>query len=86
MSIRKIAAMTGLSISTVSNVLNDTRVTSEESKQKVLEAAGKIGYRPNLAARMLRTQRSNTVALIIPTDEANRNANFFYMDLSLIHI
>ncbi|BDF72322.1 LacI family transcriptional regulator [Oscillospiraceae bacterium] len=83
MSIRKIAAMTGLSISTVSNVLNDTRVTSEESKQKVLEAAGKIGYRPNLAARMLRTQRSNTVALIIPTDEANRNANFFYMDMLL---
>lgn len=83
MSIREIAEMTGLSISTVSNVLNDSRATSEESKQKVLEAADKIGYRPNLAARMLRTQRSNTVALVIPTDEANRNANFFYMDVLL---
>lgn len=45
--------------------------------------ANKIGYRPNLAARMLRTQRSNTIAFIIPTDERNRNANFFYMDILL---
>ncbi len=45
--------------------------------------ANKIGYRPNLAAGMLRTQRSNTIAVIIPTDERNRNANFFYMDILL---
>ena len=83
MSIREVARLTGLSISTVSNVLNGSRAVSEESRQKVLAAAEKIGYRPNLAARMLRTQRSNTVALIIPTDEANRNANFFYMDVLL---
>lgn len=75
--------MTGLSISTVSNVFNGKRAVSEESRQKVLAAADKIGYRPNLAARMLRTQRSNTVAFIIPTDEENPNANFFYMDVLL---
>ena len=83
MSIRKIAEMTGLSIATVSNVINGTRPTSEESKRRVMAAAAQIGYRPNLAARMLRTQRSNTIAFIIPTDEANRNANFFYMDVLL---
>lgn len=83
MSIRKLAQMTGLSIATVSNVLNGTRATSEESKTRVLAAAEEIGYRPNLAARMLRTQRSNTIALIVPTDESNRNANYFYMDMLL---
>ncbi|MCI2058107.1 MAG: LacI family transcriptional regulator [Oscillibacter sp.] len=83
MSIRKIAKMTNLSIATVSNVLNGTRPTSESSRQKVMEAAEQIGYRPNLAARMLRTQKSNTIAYIIPTDEHDRNANFFYMDVLL---
>lgn len=83
MSIKQVAKMTGLSISTVSNVFNGKRAVSEESRQKVLAAADEIGYRPNLAARMLRTQRSNTVAFIIPTDEENPNANFFYMDVLL---
>lgn len=83
MSIRDIAERTGLSISTVSNVLSGNRAVSEKSRQKVLSAAAELGYRPNLAARTLRTQKSNTVALIIPTDEANRNANFFYMDVLL---
>ena len=83
MSIKQVAEMTGLSIATVSNVFNGNRPVSEESRQKVLVAAEKIGYRPNMAARMLRTQRSNTVAFIIPTDEENRNANFFYMDVLL---
>ena len=47
----------------------------------VLRAAREIGYRPNLAARMLKTQRSNTIAFVIPTDESNPNANFFYMNI-----
>ncbi len=83
MSIKKISEMTGLSTATVSHVLNGKRKVSEENRQKVLLAARQIGYRPNLAARMLRTQKSNTIALVFPTDEANRNANFFYMDVLL---
>ena len=83
MSIKQVAKMTGLSIATVSNVFNGNRPVSEESRQKVLAAAEKIGYRPNMAARMLRTQRSNTVAFNIPTDKENPNANFFYMDVLL---
>lgn len=83
MSIKKISEMTGLSTATVSHVLNGKRRVSEGNREKVLLAARQIGYRPNLAARMLRTQKSNTIALVIPTDEANRNANFFYMDILL---
>lgn len=83
MTIKKIAEMTGLSIATVSHVLNGKRKVSDGSREKVLLAARQIGYRPNMAAQMLRTQKSNTIALVIPTDESNRNANFFYMDLLL---
>lgn len=83
MSIRKIAEMTGLSTATVSHVINGRRPVLEENRKKVLEAAKSIGYRPNLAAQFLRTQKSSTIALVIPTDEGNHNANFFYMDVLL---
>jgi len=83
MGIKRIAEMTGLSTATVSHVLNGNRRVSDSSREKVLLAAREINYRPNLAARMLRTQKSNTIALVIPTDESNRNANFFYMDVLL---
>ncbi|MCE5208496.1 MAG: LacI family transcriptional regulator [Chloroflexi bacterium] len=83
MSIKKIAEMTGLSTATVSHALNNNRKVSDSSRQKVLIAAHEIGYRPNLAARMLRTQKSSTIAFVIPTDELNRNANYFYMDVLL---
>lgn len=83
MSIKKIAEMTGLSTATVSHVLNGNRKVSAKSREKVLLAAQEIDYRPNMAARMLRTQKSNTIAMVIPTDESNRNANFFYMDVLL---
>ena len=75
--------MTGLSTATVSHVLNGNRKVSERSREKVLLAAREIGYRPNLAAQMLRTQKSNTIALVIPTDESNHNANYFYADTLL---
>ncbi len=81
MSLKKIAEMTGLSIATVSHALNGTRAVSEDSREKVLNAAKVVGYRPNMAARMLRTQKSNTIAIIIPSDINNTNANYFYMDV-----
>lgn len=81
MGIRKIAEMTGLSTATVSHVLNGTRKVSKASRDKVFSAADSIGYRPNIAARMLRTKKSRTIALIIPSDESNTNANYFYMDV-----
>lgn len=56
MSLKKIASMTGVSVSTVSRVLNDASPTcaSKETKDKVWKAAREIGYRPNEAARQLK--------------------------------
>lgn len=78
---RTIAQMTGLSVTTVSHALNGTRQVSKRSMDLINEAAAKINYRPNLAAQMMKTQRSRTVALIIPETEQNNSTNCFFFDV-----
>lgn len=65
-SIKDVAKEAGVSIATVSRVLNDVDVVNEETKKKVLEAINKLGYRPNIVARSLKTQKTRTVGIIIP--------------------
>jgi len=57
-TIRDVAREAGVSIATVSYVLNDTKPVSEETRRKVLEAARKLGYHPSNMARGLRSHRS----------------------------
>ena len=45
------------------------------------EAVKKIGYKPNLAAQMLKTNRSHIIALIIPSTEPNNSTNCFFFDV-----
>jgi LacI family transcriptional regulator len=65
-SIKDVAKEAGVSIATVSRVLNDVDVVNEETKKKVQEAIAKLGYRPNIVARSLKTQRTKTVGILIP--------------------
>lgn len=68
-----IARETNTSVSTVSRVLAGGATAariSEATRGRVLEAATRLGYRPNLVARSLRTRRSHTVALLV-SDIAN---------------
>ncbi len=68
-----IARETRTSISTVSRVLAGGAVSariSDGTRERVMEAARRMGYRPNLVARSLRTRKSNTVALLF-SDIAN---------------
>jgi LacI family transcriptional regulator len=67
---RDVANKAGLSVSTVSHVVNNTRAVSEESRQRVLQAMDELGYKPNVLARSLRRQESNTIGMIVP-DSAN---------------
>lgn len=53
----------GLSRQTISNVLNNPAVVSEETRNRVLAAIEASGYRPSAAARALRTKRSMMLAL-----------------------
>jgi DNA-binding LacI/PurR family transcriptional regulator len=63
-----VARLAGVSQPTVSRVLShgeSTALISAETRQRVLEAVKILGYRPNVVARSLRTQRTQTVALLI---------------------
>ncbi|MCI7457338.1 MAG: LacI family DNA-binding transcriptional regulator [Actinomyces urogenitalis] len=56
----------GVSAKTVSNVVNGSGWVSDEVRAKVLQAIEDLGYRPNLAARQLRTGSSGLVSLALP--------------------
>lgn len=66
-----VAEAAGVDASTVSRVLNrDPRLRAGEStKQRVIAAAERLGYRPNALARGLRTARTSTLAFVIPQIE-----------------
>lgn len=68
-----VAREAGVSIKTVSNVINDYPYIRAETKQRVEDAIAKLGYHPNLSARGLRSGRTGVISLIIPV---LRNAYF----------
>jgi LacI family transcriptional regulator len=79
-NINDIATKTGLSISTVSRVLNgkaDQFRIGKKSQQKIHAAAKELNYVPNQFAANFRTGRSNTIALIVPSLN-----NPFFADLT----
>jgi LacI family transcriptional regulator len=67
-TLRTIAALAGVSPSTVSRVLNrDPNVRiSEASRGRILEIASETGYRPNRLARSLKLQRTFVIGMLIP--------------------
>jgi len=67
--IRDVAKETGLSIATISRVMNGATNVKPDTRDKVLAACEKLDYVPNPAARSLSTRRSKTIAVIIPTIE-----------------
>ena len=65
-TIKDIAEQTGVSYATVSRTLNHLNGVSPDTREKVLAAAEKMGYRPNIHARSLKTNKTNTIALVLP--------------------
>ena len=63
--IKDVARAAGLSVATVSRALNDQSAVSESARAKALSAAEALGYRPNVVARSLRTDRTRTIGLVI---------------------
>ncbi|MBK8849307.1 MAG: LacI family DNA-binding transcriptional regulator [Saprospiraceae bacterium] len=75
-TIKDIAKMLSVSVSTVSRALADHPDISDETKTRVKEVAQKFNYLPNLHARFFRKKNTRMIALILP--EFNR---FFIPDL-----
>jgi len=61
-----VAAHAGVSIKTVSNVINNWPYVTEETRQKVLAAIEAIGYRPNHTARSLVTGKTKAIGVLVP--------------------
>ncbi|MFI6088712.1 LacI family DNA-binding transcriptional regulator [Streptomyces sp. NPDC051218] len=64
-SIKDVAAEAGVSVATVSRVLNDHPSVSPAARARVIAATESLGYRPNAVARSLRTAQTRTLGLVI---------------------
>ncbi|MEM0653949.1 LacI family DNA-binding transcriptional regulator [Klebsiella huaxiensis] len=65
MSIQKIARLAGVSVATVSRVLNNSDTVKEKNRERVLQAIKESNYQPNLLARQLRTARSYMILVMV---------------------
>jgi LacI family transcriptional regulator len=67
-NIREVAALSGVSVGAVSRVLSrdPTLRVSDETRQRVIQAAESLNYVPSYAARALRTSRASALALVLP--------------------
>ncbi|MFE6735386.1 LacI family DNA-binding transcriptional regulator [Microbacterium sp. NPDC057650] len=65
-----VARAAGVSQSTVSFVFTGRAGISDATREKVLRAASDLGYRPNLAARAMRTRRTGRLAIVVPIASA----------------
>jgi LacI family transcriptional regulator len=65
-TIKELAARLNLSISTVSRALSDSHEISKVTRDRVMAMAQELNYTPNLYASGLRSQKSKTIAVIIP--------------------
>jgi LacI family fructose operon transcriptional repressor len=64
-SIKEVAEAAGVSTATVSRVLSNGQHVRPEVRKHVMETVERLGYRPNLVARSLRSQQTNTLGLIV---------------------
>ena len=81
-TIKDVAREAGVAISTVSNVFNNGDIVSEETKQKVLEAVEKLHYIPNMNAKLLKSNRKNTIGLFV----TSLQGDFYNVLTQAIHL
>jgi DNA-binding LacI/PurR family transcriptional regulator len=66
-TLKDIADQIGISVTTVSRGLAGYSDVAEETRQRIQQVASELGYYPNLAARRLQKQRTDTLGFIMPT-------------------
>ncbi|HSV32324.1 MAG TPA: LacI family DNA-binding transcriptional regulator [Atribacteraceae bacterium] len=76
-TLKDVSKLAGVSPATVSLVLNNQKGISEKTKKKVLEAADKLGYRPNILARNLIKGKTNTLLLCAFIKEQSKLSTFY---------
>ena len=66
-TLKELAKLLNISVSTVSKALNDSHEISEQTKIRVHELAEKLNYKPNRIAQQLKTNKTKTIGVILPT-------------------
>ena len=64
-TIYQVSELAGVSLATVSRVMNNNARVSEATRNKVLDAMAQLGYRPNSIAQSLASNRSNSVGILV---------------------
>lgn len=65
LTIRDVARLAGVSVATVSRVLNNSTQVSPDTRDSVMKAVAQLGYRPNANAQALATQVSDTIGVVV---------------------
>jgi LacI family transcriptional regulator len=76
-TLRSLAAITGLGISTVSQALRNSPDIAEDTRRRVQLAAQQAGYRPNRAGVRLRTGKTNVITVILNAEQDVGSSGFF---------
>ncbi len=66
-TLHDVARLAQVSTSTASRALSNPEMVSDDTRQAVLEAAERTGYRPNLLARSLRKQQARAIVVLVPS-------------------
>lgn len=80
-TIKTVAARAGVGRTTVSRVVNGSDLVSADARARVLAAIKELNYVPNSVARGLVTNRTNSVALVIPESESRLGSEPFFAAL-----
>ncbi|QGH34287.1 LacI family DNA-binding transcriptional regulator [Gracilibacillus salitolerans] len=75
--IKDVAERANVSTATVSHVINGTRYVSPEVTERVVQVMEELDYRPNSAARSLRSTKTNTIGFLIPVKKDDTSKSFF---------
>lgn len=65
-TIYEVSELAGVSLATVSRVMNESGRVSEKTRKKVISAMEQLDYRPNSIAQSLASNRSNSVGILVP--------------------
>ena len=79
-TIKDVAALAGVSPSTVSRTCKNNPSISEETKERVRRAMIQLGYEPNFQASNLASQNSRTIGIILPVSARDAYENPFYLE------
>ena len=77
MNIKDVAKMAGVSISTISRVINNSAYVSPEIKEKIEKILAETGYRPNSLAKELLRNKTNTIGVMLPRIDLGTFAAMF---------